>query len=85
MGGKQRVWACAGYGWLVDYTIDHAFVLLAEGERPVLCLPPGLTFAESEREFGWAMADLYEQRYGWLALLRLTVQLAETAAMESEE
>lgn len=80
MGGKQRAWACAGYGWMLDYTVDAPMVMVAEGERPVLCLPPGLTFEESERAFAWAMTELYEQRYGWLALLRMVVGLVDVAA-----
>lgn len=70
MGGKFRAWACAGYGWLVDEEATHAEVVDVEGERPVLVLPPGLCAWRTEEVFGWAMAELFEQRYGWLFLLR---------------
>jgi len=80
MGGKHRAWACAGYGWFVDEGAGEPEVLAVAGERPVLCLPPGLTDAESDVAFGWAMSDLLEQQGGWLALVRHTARLMDLAA-----
>jgi len=77
MGGKRRAWECAGYGWVLVAGIDGPRVLAADGERPVLLLPVGLTAWQSEACFGWAIADLLERDQGWLALLRLATALVE--------
>lgn len=70
MRGKQRAWICAGCGYFVDPAETQARVMLAEGERPVLVMPPGLDPDEFERCFGWAMTETMEQTTGWLAVLR---------------
>lgn len=87
MGGKFRAWACAGFGWVIDDEaagIAAVEVLFADGERPVLVLPPGLTHDESEVVFGWALTEVYEQQLGWLtmlrAVLRFSSQVGEHAA-----
>lgn len=80
IGGKQRAWAVAGCGWMVDWSVHRPFVMLAEGERPVLCLPPGLTAEDTEQAFGWAASDLKQQREGWLALMREIALLADRTA-----
>mgnify|MGYP000947894407 CR=1 FL=1 len=85
MGGKHRAWACAGYGWMVDHTIREPVLMLADGERPVLCLPAGLTASQSEQVFAWGIADLLEQQGGWLALLRHTSDLFDLAVVDDHE
>lgn len=76
MGWKQHAWAVAGYGWLIDEDLEAPVLLCADDHCPVLCLPPGLSADESDQAFGWALADLVEQRQGWMALLRVAVGMA---------
>lgn len=80
MGGKQHAWMLAGFGWVIDQDTDEAYVMAATGERPILCLPPGLTVDATEKAFGWAASDLKQQRDGWLSLLRELVNLNERTA-----
>ncbi len=75
MGGMQRAWACAGGRWMIDVTVDDSYLILAGGERPVLCLAPGLSIAETEKAFGWALSDLLQQQATWVGLLRHATQL----------
>lgn len=76
MGSKHRLWACLGYGWIIDDDargVGAVELLLAEGERPVLVLPPGLSATESDLVFGWALVEAHERSHGWLATLRLAL------------
>lgn len=78
MGGMARAWLVAGCGAMIDETLggeDGPYLLLPEDQRPVLCLPPGRGAAEYEVMFGWAMAEMRQQRDGWLALLRGLIAL----------
>jgi hypothetical protein len=72
VGSKERAWMCAGYTVVVNRALPRPRVIAVGDEVPVLCLPPGLADDPDQRElaFGWAMADLSEQRVGWLGLLR---------------
>lgn len=79
-GNKHRAWAFAGYGWMVDTIFDEPLLMLADDKCPVVCLPAGLTEKEHEVLFGWAFAELIEQRRGWVGLLRFTQILADEAA-----
>lgn len=81
-GSKHWAWSCAGGSWMVDSSVPEPLLMLADGECPVLCLPPGLSAEDSERAFGWAIAELLEQQEGWLALLRLATRLVPVAATE---
>ena len=44
-------------------------------------LPRGLSDAERELAHGWAMPEWFEQRHGWLALLRVLGRCEEIAAL----
>ncbi len=80
MGGKQRAWTVGGGRWLIDEEAHTAYLMVADGEAPVLCLPPALTAEDTELTFGWAISDLTQQRGGWLALVQQLARLAERAA-----
>ena len=81
IGGKQRAWAVAGCGWMVDQSADTPFLMAAEGERPVLVLPPGMTSDATERAFGEAPTELRLQREGWWDLM---CEIRRLAFPESE-
>ncbi len=80
MGGKQHAWTVNGGRWIIDQETDDPYVMAADGEPPVLCLPPGLTPAWTEVAFGFGIADLKQQREGMLALARDLARLVERAA-----
>lgn len=77
MGGKQRAWVCAGYRWVESAALECPRLLAPDDVLPLLLVPARLTWDQREAAFGWGMAELFEQRYGWLALVRVLVHLDE--------
>lgn len=67
---KVRAWLCCGFGLEVDEGATEAEVFAPEGETPVLLVPASWPASCVDVACGWAVTDLYEQRHGWLALVR---------------
>lgn len=67
---KQRAWLCCGF--LVEYDDDatEAELFVTGDERPVVIMPAHWDAEQRDYACGWAIADLFEQRYGWLAMVR---------------
>lgn len=80
MGGKQRAWICSGYRWLDSSLIDLPVLLAPDDEVPLLLVPRRFDELRRDAAFGWAMAELFQQRYGWLALVRVLVHLDEAVS-----
>jgi hypothetical protein len=80
MGPTQRAWRYGGNGVLVEALFDRRTLVLVAGERPLLGPPPNDPAADWETAFGWAMAELVQQRCGWRELVRHVIVLAEIAA-----
>ena len=71
-GPLERAWLCNGFRVVEGAGLPGPVVLAPEGDVPVLALPPSCARDAELRECaaGYAIADLYLQRYGWLALVR---------------
>lgn len=67
---KTRAWLCCGFLLEYDEDATEAELFAPEGETPVLVVPASWDACYVEGAAGWAIVDLYEQRYGWLALVR---------------
>jgi hypothetical protein len=83
MGPMQRLWLCAGCGYLIDETLgaEHGpYLLTPDDERPVLCVPPGRSAGEYELAFGWAMSEVKIQHLGWLETYRRLCRLLDAVA-----
>ena len=78
MRQKKRAWLVAGNKWDFDEDLDFPIVLAANGQVPIVFLPKRWESDEQlcELAFGWAAAELVEQRGGWLFLVRRLVYFA---------
>lgn len=75
-GPLRRSWGCVRYGALVSEDWDAPEVFDPEGASPFVMVPR--EWAErgwEEQAYGYAMADLFCQRYGWQALVRVLSNL----------
>jgi hypothetical protein len=86
MGPKGRAWIIGGGEWFYDPAWREP-VLLALGAMPPVLVLPAMWLDEtdgwwrSERAFGWALAELFQRRHGWLDLIAMIRHLAEAAAV----
>lgn len=85
-GPKARAWLVAGGDWFWDDAAEEPEVIAAWGMCPVLILPGRWRACPEcrtrvERTFGWAMAELYERRHGWLGLIRHVQLVAKRVAL----
>jgi hypothetical protein len=72
-GPLERAWLCNGFRVMEwDGAGERPEVFAPDGEVPVLMLPASCARCPHLRECaaGFAISDLYWQRYGWLALVR---------------
>jgi hypothetical protein len=71
-GPLERAWLCNGFRVLECEGFPFPEVFAPEGEVPVLVLSPQWACHPMLREIadGYAISDLYLQRYRWLALVR---------------
>ena len=72
-GPLERAWLCNGFRVLEVPGLRLPVVMAPEdGEDPVLSVPLGWAAEPELREVaaGYAIGDLYLQKYGWLALVR---------------
>jgi hypothetical protein len=76
MRQKERAWCVAGHRIEVVAGLASPQVWSAAGQPAVLFLPPGYDADTRELAVGWAMADLAEQRCGWLFLVRRLIHFA---------
>jgi hypothetical protein len=71
-GPLERAWLCRGFRVLVRDDWEWPDVFAAEGETPALVMPgKWARSAEGrERAAGYAISELYLQRYDWMSLVR---------------
>lgn len=75
LGPKQRAWITAGYRYFFDDGLSFPEVFIADGHIPIAALPGFARGRGLEVMFGWCMADLREQRAGWLNMVSLLIEL----------
>lgn len=78
-GPKQRAWVAAGYRFFVDEDLIFPIVFASERETPIAALPSFARGQCLDMMFGWCMADLREQRAGWLGLVERLSELEAPA------
>jgi hypothetical protein len=78
MRPKERAWMVAGHRVETERELTFPQVWAAQGQSAVLFLPQQWAGDSDIREaaFGWAMAELVEQRGGWLFLVRRLIYFA---------
>lgn len=76
MRQKERAWLVAGHQWELICGLEFPELWAARGKPAVLFIPAGYDADARELAFGWAMADLAEQRGGWLFLVRRLIYFA---------
>lgn len=79
VGPKERAWVAAGYRFFFSDVLVFPVVLAPDDEVPLAGLP---SFAKGrclDMMFGWCMADLREQRGGWLAMVERLSELEAPA------
>ena len=72
MRQKERAWLVAGHRVEIEAELTFPQLWAAHSQPAVLFLPSHWACDADVREaaFGWAMAELVEQRGGWLFLVR---------------
>lgn len=74
-GPKERAWRLDGYLVIEDEALPRPLVIVFADAPPVACIPSWARGWCRETMFGWCMADLREQRDGWLGMLRALQRL----------
>lgn len=84
MRSKERAWLCAGHRWDFSEDIDFPDLFTADNEPAILLIPEGWDEDRRELAFGWACAEVVEQRGGWLFLVKrliyMTTRLSRRAS-----
>lgn len=79
VGPKERGWRAAGYRSFSDDDLVWPVVFAPDDGVPIAGIP---AFARGECRdvmFGWCMADLREQRAGWLGMVERLSELEAPA------
>lgn len=76
MRPKERAWAVAGHQWEMASGLEFPELWAARGKPAMLFIPAVYDDDARELAFGWAMAELAEQRGGWLFLVRRLIYFA---------
>lgn len=65
-----QAWLLCGFDFDYDADIADEELYAAKGETPLLLVPSNYAGFQLERAFGWAIAQLYLERYGVVDLVR---------------
>jgi hypothetical protein len=65
-----QAWILCGFDVDSDPDAEEPGLFAADGETPLLLVPPNCEGNDLELAYGWAIAKLYLKRYGLLNLVR---------------